>query len=636
MHRWIGWVGGVAILATTVGVKGEDFPVRPYVDPSQLEVPWPKHSHYKQPWRAFLETRSGHDFLAGIGINYNVPGQDDLAVRLLAETGFRTFRLEIGWGSVRWDEKALSNEKRFQHLLGLCKKYHIRPTMLLNAHQGVPCPTQFFSRRLTTAAPKGSRTVQLDRTEGIVVGRTGLSGLTNYWAAEALITGLDPATGLCQLSKPLPKDLKAGAEVSLATLKYLPLYPVGTREFEETAEGWIKYALLVARLVRQAGIDQFDVEIWNELTFGTKFLHVNNYHDPQIARFQKDFLNPGGHCWELARRTIQALKREHPGIRCIWGFSNTTFFHTPIEKLPPGTDGQSYHPYGTGTRKLPEQEYHRDRPGENLEGFTPTTNIRLPEGYAITFLQTESLMRLLNPKDRQRRPAGTERFHHFLTEHGVVPGEVGIEDVDRAWDYKARCALRSFCMYLSKGVTALHFFAAHERSPTGMGLLPADLVRLPVDVPFDKAATRPMKGLRNLTQPFQDSIPLQAPRQIQVEVTALGAQRKMFEEATQPPCLWHRDCFAFLPFQVHPNKFVIPMYVVTFDATKPMAEERFRIKILNLPSSLATRNGPSSTVRFYDSLENRDFPVKVLRMEDGAMEIEVEVVDSPRLLILGK
>jgi len=40
-------------------------------------------------------------------------------------------------------------------------------------------------------------------------------------------------------------------------------------------------------------------------------------------------------------RTIDAVKRQYPQARCIWGFSNTTFYHCKIAKLPPGTDGQS-------------------------------------------------------------------------------------------------------------------------------------------------------------------------------------------------------------------------------------------------------------------------------------------------------
>ncbi len=40
---------------------------RPYVDPSQLDVPFGRHDHYKQPWRAYLETRSADSFLNGMG-----------------------------------------------------------------------------------------------------------------------------------------------------------------------------------------------------------------------------------------------------------------------------------------------------------------------------------------------------------------------------------------------------------------------------------------------------------------------------------------------------------------------------------------------------------------------------------------
>ncbi len=64
------------VVAISVSVTGgaQESAVQPYTDPGQLDVPWPKHSHYKQPWRGFLETRSGYDFLHGIGVNYNVLG----------------------------------------------------------------------------------------------------------------------------------------------------------------------------------------------------------------------------------------------------------------------------------------------------------------------------------------------------------------------------------------------------------------------------------------------------------------------------------------------------------------------------------------------------------------------------------
>ncbi|HXX94294.1 MAG TPA: hypothetical protein VEN81_11725, partial [Planctomycetota bacterium] len=356
----------------------QETPVSPYVDPAQLDLPFPKHSHLKQPWRAWMETRPGTGFREGLGINYNVPSNDELAVRLLAEAGFRAARKEIGWASVAWDESGIHEAPRLRKLLGLFRQHSIRPTFLLNCHQGAPCPVQFFEGRLLEDAPKGALRVKLAEPDRFTVGRTGLSGLTDYWAAEALLTAVDPASGLCTLSKPLPKDLKAG-KVPMATLKYLPLHPPGTPEFDETVQGWIRYATLVGKLSLEAGIDDFDLEIYNELTFGTKFLDIRNYR-PDLPKPARDFLHEGGTCWELARRVVEAVHKAFPKARLIWGFSNTTFFHCAVDQLPPGMDAQSYHPYGTGTRRLPDQEYRKDHPEDNADGWTPTVEVRMPEG----------------------------------------------------------------------------------------------------------------------------------------------------------------------------------------------------------------------------------------------------------------
>jgi hypothetical protein len=44
-------------------------------------LPRPKHSDDKQPWRAYLQTKSAVDYLAGIDVNWASPGNDELAVR---------------------------------------------------------------------------------------------------------------------------------------------------------------------------------------------------------------------------------------------------------------------------------------------------------------------------------------------------------------------------------------------------------------------------------------------------------------------------------------------------------------------------------------------------------------------------
>jgi hypothetical protein len=591
---------------------------KPYADPSQLDVPWPKHSHVKQPWRGFLETRSAHDFLRGIGINYNVPGNDETVVRLLAESGFRAFRREIGWGSVKWDETGLNGEDRLRKFAALCKAHDIRITMLLNAHQGVPCPAKFFNKRLAEDAPKDARTVKFSDTRDIVAGRTGISGLTDYWAAEALVTRVNEATGECDLSKPLPKELKKDKDVPMATLKYLPLHPVGTPEFDETAQGWIRYAQIICRALKESGIDDFDLEIWNELTFGTQFLNANNYHNPKPFKFTKDFFNEGGQCWELARRTVEAVRREYPKVRFIWGFSNTTFFHTSVEKLPPGIDGQSYHPYGTGTRKLPEQEYHRGKPELNLDGFTPAIQIRCPEGWAHTFIQTESLMRHINPEARKRRPPGVSRFSHYMTEHGVLPEECGIHDEPRAWEIKTKCALRSFCLWMNKGVDVLHYFCAYENKALGFGLLPPDAAKLPADAAFEKVATPPMRAVRNLTRALEGSVPLKETRPLELSVNPVCTPKEVFKGLT------HADLFAFLPWQVNDGKVAVAVYVMTLDATAPMEEERYRLTIGGFAAK---------TARLYDPVTDKTIPVTPALKGNG-IEVTVPVTDTPRVLLL--
>jgi hypothetical protein len=608
------------------GAGAQEFPVQPYIDSAQLDVPWPKFSYYRQPWRAYQETRSGAEFLKGIGINFNAPGAPETAVRLLAESGFRAVRYEIGWGNVNWDETGFQNEARMRQVLGLFRQYHLRPTILLNANAGVPCPRRTFKSALAEDAAKGSSSVRLSDASGVVSGRTGLDNLQGYKAAWALITDVNLQTGECRLSRPLPKDLHAGDPVELSTLKYLPLYPVGTPQFDETSEGWVRYALLVCQLVRSAGIEDFDLEIWNELTFGSDFININAYYQPALVEKAPDFLHAGGTAWELAARTQRAVKPLYRGARLIWGFSNTTFFHTAVDKLPPGIEGQSYHPYGTGLRRL-SPEHAPGRPALNLEGFVPTMQVCRPEGTVSTFEQTESLLRLINPAARSQHPEGTTRFFHYMTEHGILPDQCGANEPEGAWELKAKTALRAFCFWLNKGIDTLEFFAAYDKRPVGMGLLPSELPTLTPESSFDAVATLPMRAIRNLTRAFAASVPLARTAPLGLEVTALGSQRQAFAgDATHPP-LWDRQEFAVLPFQLDARQFILAVYTKTDDVTTPLNAETYRLLVRGLP-------GSEVQVTYYDPLRDREIRIDSLANKAGQLQVDLAVADYPRLLMI--
>ena len=109
----------------------------------------------------------------------------------------------------------------------------------------------------------------------VVPNRTGFDGRTRYKAAEAIITSVDGA-GVATLAKPLPWALAAGT-YSASTLKFLPfaLPVVGgggpNPDYVATLDGWLQYVDAVATVAKSAlGSQEFDLEIWNEMTFGSR------------------------------------------------------------------------------------------------------------------------------------------------------------------------------------------------------------------------------------------------------------------------------------------------------------------------------------------------------------------------------
>ncbi len=610
-----------------VGMRGnaQEFPVIPYVDPSQLAVPWGWHSFYKQPWRAYMETRSGYSFLQGIGVNYNAPSNDELAIRTLTAAGVKAVRYQIGWGSVNWNETALLQDSKIRNTLTLFKKYGLRPTILLNAHHGFPCPLKSFSRVLITNAPLNSKTVTLDDVNGIVPKYTGLSNLTGYKAAEVFITSVNATTHMCKLSHPLPVSLFAGNSVSLATLKYRPLFPVGNLNYVKTIDGWKKYALLICSTAKSCGIQNFDLEIWNELSFGSNFLNINNYYQPPAVNFpQTDYLLSGGHLWEMAAHTISAVKAKYPAVNLIWGFSNSSFFHTPADKLPTSTSGKSYHPYGVGTRSMPAQEQN---PPMNLEGYTPGMDIRMPEGWANSFQQTESLIRLINPVDRIRHPDGTVRLLHYMTEHGVYPPECGVNNPQNAWDLKAKVAVRAYPFWLNKGIDMLGYYDAYDPNEVGFGLLPPAMVTMASNTPFDQIATPPLKAMQNLTKTFADSVVIANPVQLSVNVTAVDTQSAVFPGDNTHPPLWERDMLTLLPFHVSAHKFIIAAYTMTFDINALAQEASYRLVV----------GGCQHTpidAKLYDPLTVSTLPLQIISTNSDGLIVQLSVTNTPRLLII--
>jgi hypothetical protein len=611
----------------------QELKVDPYISQEEHldSLPPPKLSFYKQPWRGYLETVPARQFLSGIGINYSLPegSKHEPVLRLLAETGIRHARVEVGWSQVGWDETGLADQDMYATIFGAFKQHGIVPLVLLNAHHGIPGPNQYYERKVVSGGEQGSRSLVLDSVADLVAGRSGLSNLTDYKMCQVLITEIDSGARRVKLSRALPKALTNGTAVTIHTFKYLPLFPVGTAEFNETMSGWRRYVELALRPVVEAGISSFDVEIWNELAFGSDYLSINNYYENPIARSDKDFLQPGGQAWELGNQTVALVKRRFPGARLIWGFSNTDFYHTAIGDLPAGTGAQSYHPYGTNRQRIPGDF----PPGESrpnfIEGFIPNLNWCMPEGTAHLATTQEQLIRgVLQPQVRSAdKPQGVSAFAHCMTEHGFIAKEAGITEKDQAQAYKAKALIRALAFWLNKGMSFVDIYTVYDEPDALNGLLWSD-PKPPAYRPGQPAGSPALTALKNMIKQFEGAEDLSQPRPLSVNVTALGGQTEVFRGGNRHPPLYYRDMFAFLPFQVHAHRFVVATYVMSYDITRPPPPMRFRLEIKGV-------DGPRATCRYYDPILDRELS---RHAEEGhavsSFTATLEQVEYPRLLVI--
>jgi len=194
----------------------------------------------------------------------------------------------------------------------------------------------------------------------------------------------------------------------------------------------------------KSGHHGYDLEIWNELTFGSKFLSINNYYTPAIGSLSMKTtpLLPGGQMWELGNRTVKAVKAGYPEARIIWALEHH-LLPSPSAMLAAVMDGQSYHPYGVGTRRYPDQEQMPTQPLAQCGQVQPENGSPNARGMGARFSSDRKPDASHQPAEPIPPSAGNRALYHYMSEHGVYPGvELARERPDQAWEIKAksRCA----------------------------------------------------------------------------------------------------------------------------------------------------------------------------------------------------
>ena len=122
------------------------------------------------------------------------PARPAPTARLLAASGIRRARVEIGWGEIDYDHPdRLWRPERHRTILKALVRRGIRPLILLNSNEGMPTAQRDNTLVTASGASQGERQVLLSSASAslVVPGRTGFDDLTGFRAAEVLITGVN-------------------------------------------------------------------------------------------------------------------------------------------------------------------------------------------------------------------------------------------------------------------------------------------------------------------------------------------------------------------------------------------------------------------------------------------------------------
>jgi hypothetical protein len=673
-HHRLAQVTGLAVFSGLVAVTSWAGSLAgAYIDPRYQTAIWfGAFSHYIQPWRGYLETVPAGVYTNAIGINFISSDsftQCDLVAHMLAKNGIRRARVEYGWGGINYDDESrLNGASGFAAKLRALQKHGIRPLILLNCHQGVPCPVRFFNSTVLGNWPVGSTVMAFTSTNGFVLGRTGPRDLTDYWAAEVLIIGITNVggTNLCLLSKPLPKAFTNGQSIGMATLKYRPFSAPGSPDYLETIAGWQRYVGTVARFAAEtlgttwAEDKGFDMEIYNELTFGTHFLYINDYYEPDLTNYN------GSSIWSNLPRATGDYALSNAalfgGVTFCDGFANTIPWPASSTEHP-RIGALSKHPYPgpktfSGTNQPGGTAINALLGQENRTNFQPTYTIAFID-YPTTALQTETLIRDMSPITTDIYGTRHGRYarvldgkvlpvYCWMTETGTAPNEWGITNAADGWHLKAKAALRLFPIFINKGVTALYWFntgaAGSGNDDLWLGACYDSFLEYartnsvypandePFTSPWLKVVGRVSARIgAGLDPAFATNVAPAGGVTRPLTVESISDTHDHFQFAgdgsAAHPHLFNRELLAILPFQANPSRFVIAYYVQTRDMRTNLPPEDYTVLLRGL-------NLSNATVSVYDPMGDTNAPVSVTPLDRSRATFQLSATDYARLLIV--
>jgi hypothetical protein len=664
------------------------------IDPRFLTyLPFGTTSFWIQPWRAYLDTWPASRLLNAIGVNFTGSGSDARAIaQLLGDSGFKLARKGIFWDAVSYEHPdQLRDPGKTAAALELLHEHGLRPLIVLDADSQAPGPSIRVSLQTTTPASAGAQTVQLSAASAaqVVPWKTGFDGLAFGGSPDVLITSVSPS-GVASLSRPLGQALPAGAHGG-TTLRYVPFesptLPGGEPNpvFGETLDGWLQYVGAVSHEAASVlGPGGFDLEVWNELSFGSQYLNIEHYEPAGPATKATKKATSKAIRRAILAATVAYVRNPanglSPSVGVTDGFASQTPFPSGAD-APVGLTALSKHPY-VGAKSYPaayngrqsapiDALGNRDTAANSLAPlFMPTYQSLMPE-FTISGNWSEDLLRDVAPfttyvygfpHGRFVGPAGGTPPQKWITEFNMAPGRgvpmapdgvtpesgVTLSAADRA-HFQAKALLRDVVAMVGKGFARDYVYHASQTKSGALNIVSPSFVAAleahPNTYPGDSAGGETLTGFRGMLARLQGPGPSGTARQLTLESITQQGEHAQFagDGSAAHPSLYDREALAVFPFQSSPTRFVIPVYVMTrdlltlYEPSQPASDierydlpnETFRVTLGNLPEG-----GAPPTVSEYDPLRDESVPARLVSREGSGATFEVAATDYPRLLTL--
>jgi hypothetical protein len=677
-----------------------------YTDQNFLvDQPFGVVSHWIYPSRAYLTTVPASQFINGVGVNFTFGMQNNAGVEaeMLAKYGFKHVRIEIDWGELDYDKESSISSQSIINRLTAAKNHGLRPLIVLNANQGNPCPFRSEVHTVNVDALKGATTVQIKPGEDISQLKVGYSGISLwqyiYTMNYALVTAIDTSTNTITLSQPLPITLTAGTSLDVNTFKYRPFDSpndpyYNAVEQQQTLTGWNNYVVQIAKRVSHylgttpGSADMgFDMELWNELTFGSQYLVLPVYYGqypPPSGYSLGDVIQ------NVLNTTISAFSAnpaQFGGVVLEDGFANEDPYHAASSE-PAQVGALGKHPYPDITAYPAGQtdaaamlnalyflgEYPQDYdvpnnpPTPPYFPFVPTYTEYMPEYYGTT-LQTETIIRDLTPittslygvlhgeNSRTDSNGNVIPCTVFISEIGFAPNQLQLNppvlDQSTALLIKAKGDARALAFYLNEGASQVDLYADFGGQPnpypdTDFGVLsdnfytyvanlqstPTPNAPVPYPSPDATYLTPALTLIANMVEKMEYHLdPLinnSNTRTLTVNSISDNHNNYQFQGDGTPahPPGYDREAFQFLPYQVNVHRFVIPFYVMTRDiAHHPLTPEAFTIDLSGI-------NAVGATFTVYDPLNNSNVSLTVNSRKTNEVNLTLTAADYPYLLIV--